>query len=96
MNVLSVPDCSISYEGKRYLLTAEDVKLLRLAQQHPKLYSSDNESKWDRLLSSTTGLLEAVPNQGVDWYGGWVQLSDRGRAFLERLDRLNPQHWSRV
>lgn len=71
--------------GRPVRLFESDIALLRLAQEKGQLYSSDNEARWDRVLE--TGMLEGVPDQGVDWYGGYVRLSKRGKAFLEVLDR---------
>jgi hypothetical protein len=71
------------YDDRPITLTDADLALLHDAEARDRLYVSDNEAKWDRLLE--VRLLEsALPNQ-IDWYGGWMRISAKGRAILARL-----------
>lgn len=82
---MSATDAHITtgYDDQPVTLSDADLALLKEASEHDRLYVSDNEAKWDRLLIAR--LLEsALPNQ-TDWYGGWMRLSAKGRDILARL-----------
>lgn len=83
----SDPCIKPGFQDRPVTLTDEDLALLRLTQERGQIYASDNEAKWNRLLEAD--LLEAAPNpeRRTDWHGGWMQISEAGRAVLAQIDQ---------